>query len=277
MRFGLYDIQPVNFGYFRLDGGAMFGSVPKNLWSKRCKPDDENCIRLASRSLLLKSKGICALIDVGLGDKWSDKQRKIFDIQNTPREELPFKPEEITHIILTHLHFDHAGGISELTPDGQVELIYPNATVYLQAANWETAQAPNVKEKASYLPENVEPLKKAKRVLINGVEEVLPQVYVHQCDGHTEGQQWVEIINDETSLFFCTDLIPTHHHVPLAYHMGYDINAGDLLIEKEAFLMEAVRRKAILFSQHDPEMAAFTVKRTEEGGQIVFDREVLFE
>jgi glyoxylase-like metal-dependent hydrolase (beta-lactamase superfamily II) len=261
---GRYTITPFSFGTFRLDGGSMFGSVPKNLWSKRISPDNENCIPLACRSLLLQDDARSILIDVGIGNKWSDKLRSIYDIALCDTSSLPFQHHQITDVILTHLHFDHAGGISHYN-DGKIELTYPDATIHLQTANWDRAQAPTPKDKASYLSENVEPLRNANLQLCDGTVEILPQILVHRVDGHTPGQQWVEIGDDNETLMFATDVIPTSHHVPLAFHMGYDVCADTLLREKYALLDQAVIKKAQVWFQHDTVITSASITRTDRG------------
>lgn len=266
MKLGRYNISTVMFGSFRLDGGCMFGSVPKNLWSKSIPGDAENCIPLVCRSLLLKDSERTILIDVGIGDKWSDKLRQIYGIQLSPHDSLGFKPEEITDVILTHLHFDHAGGISTRTSDGSLALTYPKAMIHLQVANWERAQNPSPKDRASYLADNVEPLKNARLSLCDGSVEILPEITVHRVDGHTPGQQWIEIGSDAERLFFPTDLIPTSHHIPLAYHMGYDVCADTLLREKLTFLERACSPHVTVCFQHDASVAFAKVNQNEKGG-----------
>ena len=262
--FGRYTITPFVFGTFRLDGGSMFGSVPKNLWSKCIAPDAENCIPLACRSLLLQDKERSILIDVGTGDKWNEKLKAIYNIELRDTTTLPFASSEITDIILTHLHFDHAGGIS-LTTDQGLQLTYPNATIHLQRVNWERAQHPTPKDRASYLEENITPLRDADLRLYDGSTEVLPEITVHRVDGHTPGQQWIEIGVDNKTLIFPTDVIPTSHHVPLAFHMGYDVCADTLLDEKRALLERAVDTSAVLCFQHDSSVAFSRIQRTARG------------
>ena len=262
--FGRYTITPFVFGTFRLDGGSMFGSVPKNLWSKCIAPDAENCIPLACRSLLLQDKERSILIDVGTGDKWNEKLKAIYNIELRDTTTLPFASSEITDIILTHLHFDHAGGIS-LTTDQGLQLTYTNATIHLQRVNWERAQHPTPKDRASYLEENITPLRDADLRLYDGSTEVLPEITVHRVDGHTPGQQWIEIGVDNKTLIFPTDVIPTSHHVPLAFHMGYDVCADTLLDEKRALLERAVDTSAVLCFQHDSSVAFSRIQRTARG------------
>ena len=267
MIFGPFEIQEVLFGTFRLDGGAMFGSVPKNLWSKRIPADAENCIPLAARCLLVKSAGRKILIDVGLGEKWEDKQKTIFAIHNTPAKDLPFRPDEITDIVLTHLHFDHAGGISRWGGEGEkkAELNYPNARIFLQEANYLNAKEPSLRERASYLPENVAVLKDADLKLINGDSEILPGIWVHRVDGHTVGQQWIELRHESESILYPTDLIPTSHHVPLPFTMGYDICAATVMKEKEYFLEYARTRNALVVYEHDSLVAASRITLDSRG------------
>jgi len=265
MKIGAFTISEVIFGHFRLDGGCMFGSVPKNLWSKSISGDAENCIHLACRSLVIDTGDRRFLVDVGMGEKWSDKQRQIYGIANTPKESWGFDPKSVTDVILTHLHFDHAGGITSPTSDGGVELSFPEATIHLQKANWEHANNPTLKDRASYLPENVKPLSKAKLSLYEGPSEIVPGLIVHRVDGHTKGQQWIEITDGTNKLFFATDLIPTAHHVPLAYHMGYDVCAETLLAEKQSFLERARTENALLCFQHDADTAAVRVIVNERG------------
>ena len=262
--FGRYTITPFVFGTFRLDGGSMFGSVPKNLLSKCIAPDAENCIPLACRSLLLQDKERSILIDVGTGDKCNEKLKAIYNIELRDTTTLPFASSEITDIILTHLHFDHAGGIS-LTTDQGLQLTYPNATIHLQRVNWERAQHPTPKDRASYLEENITPLRDADLRLYDGSTEVLPEITVHRVDGHTPGQQWIEIGVDNKTLIFPTDVIPTSHHVPLAFHMGYDVCADTLLDEKRALLERAVDTSAVLCFQHDSSVAFSRIQRTARG------------
>ena len=265
MKIGAFTISEVIFGHFRLDGGCMFGSVPKNLWSKSISGDAENRIYLACRSLVIDTGDRRFLVDVGMGEKWSDKQRQIYGIANTPKESWGFDPKSVTDVILTHLHFDHAGGITSPTSDGGVELSFPDATIHLQKANWDHANNPTLKDRASYLPENVQPLTKAKLSLYEGTSEIVPGLIVHRVDGHTKGQQWIEITDGTNKLFFATDLIPTAHHVPLAYHMGYDVCAETLLAEKQSFLERARNENALLCFQHDADTAAVRVVMNERG------------
>lgn len=265
MQIGDFNIQEVIFGHFRLDGGCMFGSVPKNLWSKSIPADEENCIHLACRSLLIDFAGRRFLVDVGMGEKWNGKQRQIYGIRNTPKEQWGFDPASITDVILTHLHFDHAGGITSPTSDGGVALSFPQATIHLQRANWEHALNPTPKDKASYLVDNVKPLTQAKLTLYEGTHEIVPGLWVHRVDGHTKGQQWIEIASGNDRVFFATDLIPTAHHVPLAYHMGYDVCAETLLGEKATFLERAHRENAWVCFQHDAETCVAQVTRNERG------------
>jgi glyoxylase-like metal-dependent hydrolase (beta-lactamase superfamily II) len=274
MKLGRYEVSTVDFGTFRLDGGSMFGSVPKNIWGKRVHADDENCIALATRSLLLKDGSRTILVDVGMGEKWNEKSRQIFAIKNTPVQDLPFERSEITDIVLTHLHFDHAGGISEYR-DGdpsKLTLTYPKATVHLQRSNFENGRKPGLKERASYLKENIEVLLQGNLNLVDGDVEVLPGLWVCRANGHTVGQQWIELRSEGQLLMYPTDLIPTSHHLPVPFHMGYDICAGTVLSEKERFLSRALEEEALVVFQHDPELVAATVAKDERGHYVVRER-----
>lgn len=264
MQFGRFTVSLHNFGFFALDGGAMFGSVPKTIWEKLIVPDAQNRIRLATRSLILSDQRRTFLVDTGCGDKWSEKLRGIYAIE--PYEHLAApSASKITDVILTHLHFDHAGGISRLNAESKPTLSYPAAKIYLQLANLHNARQPSPKERASYLAENVDVLLDADVDLIDGQREIAPDLLVHRVDGHTIGQQWVELRAAEISLIFATDLIPTSHHLPLPYHMGYDQCAATLLREKEEFLTYAEERRAIVVFQHDPLVPAARIGRNKKG------------
>ena len=273
-KIGPFEISLLNFGHFRLDGGAMFGSVPKNLWAKKIPADPENCIRLATRCLALRSTDRCYLIDVGLGQKYNAKSRQIFGIDNISPWSSDIQPQDITDVILTHLHFDHAGGISFFRDNDpqKLELSFPNARVHLQVDNLVNARAPSLRERASYLNENVSVLDRADLVTYQGDCEIAPHIIVHQVNGHTRGQQWLEIEAGDTKLFYPTDLIPTAHHLPLPYHMGYDICAENLLGEKQLFLERAAAEKAIVIFEHDADTAAARIGILENGHYGIIER-----
>lgn len=266
MKFGRFEISCVNFGYFRLDGGAMFGAVPKNLWERKIKSDQDNCIRLALRCLLLRDGQRTLLIDTGIGDKSNEKDRKIFGIELDPAVHGKFALDQVTDVILTHLHFDHAGGISKYKPGtSELELCFPQATVHLQKDNFENALKPNLRERASYLKENVDILRSAKLNLLNGDCEIYPDIFGHQVNGHTRGQQWIEIRDGVRSIVFPTDLVPTSAHLPVPFHMGYDICVEKLLQEKESFLRQALEKQWIVVFEHDAQVEAGLVGRDERG------------
>jgi glyoxylase-like metal-dependent hydrolase (beta-lactamase superfamily II) len=271
MTFGRFKISVHNHGFFRLDGGAMFGSVPKSLWSRQILADDMNRIRLATRSLLVQSGRRIFLADVGTGDKWPDKLRRLFDIENFAPQETGFDPAAVTDIILTHLHFDHAGGMSRRAPGSltDIELCYPEARVFVQADNYESAQNPNPRERASYLKEDVLILEQAKLELTRGIREIYPDIWVHQGNGHTRGLQWIEVKNGAESIAYPSDMIPTSHHLPLPYTMGYDMCVEALLKEKEDFLRRAVAHDWIVVFEHDPEVPAARIKIDGRGRYAV--------
>jgi len=267
-------------GSFSLDGGAMFGTIPKTLWAKLIPADAENRIRLATRSLIFETGGRTFMADAGNGDKGKDSFKAMFDIRNSPPGDSDFDPRRVTDLILTHLHFDHAGGATRYASAGppDLELCYSEATVYVQAANLDNAKSPNAREKASYLKENVLPLESAKLRLTYGSEEIHPGIWVHRSDGHTRGLQWLEIRAGAETIVFPSDLIPTARHIPLAYTMGYDMCAETLLAEKEDFLQRAVKGNWVVVFAHDPDIPAAKVKIDEKGrfvvGEVVVPNEL---
>lgn len=271
MKVGSYTVQTFVLEHFRLDGGAMFGSVPKNLWSKRIAPDDLNRIPMCCRVMLLEGEGRKILIDVASGNKWSEKLRSIYGIVPTFDGLLSDKFSGVTDVILSHLHFDHGGGITQLV-DGRVVLTFPDATVYLQRANYEQAQNPGVREKASYLPDHVLPLKDAKLHLVDGAAEILPGIHVGRVDGHTVGMQYVRVGEGSGAVVFVADLIPTAHHLSVPYVMGYDMCAATSIREKEEFLTKAVTEDWTLVFEHDVDTVAAKITRDERGDFVVREK-----
>jgi glyoxylase-like metal-dependent hydrolase (beta-lactamase superfamily II) len=264
MRVGRYQISVHNHGFFRLDGGAMFGSVPKTLWAREAPPDDENRILLATRSLVIEDGERRILLDVGCGDKWSDKNRAIFCIPDAPYVPVP----GVTDVLLTHMHFDHGGGVSRFV-DGELRACYPEARHYLSRENHENARRPNVRERASYLAENLDVLPTVDFHLTGDQEELLPGITVHQSHGHTRGLQWVKLSDGGETVLYPADLIPTSKHLPLPFVMGYDMCAERALEEKRSFLEMAVATSAVIVFEHDPHLAAARVRFDERGRAVV--------
>jgi glyoxylase-like metal-dependent hydrolase (beta-lactamase superfamily II) len=272
MQIGRYRITLHNHGFFRLDGGAMFGSVPKTLWARDAPPDDENRILLATRSLVIDDANRRLLVDVGCGDKWNEKSRQIFCIASDPYQPVP----GVTDVLLTHLHFDHAGGVSCFL-EGQPTPNYPRAKHFVSQINFENARNPHRRERASYLPENVDVLKQVDLVLTQNGQEIWPGISVHQCDGHTRGLQWVKVADTETTLAFPTDLIPSSKHLPVPYVMGYDMCAEVAMAEKESFLQQAVDGNWIVVFEHDPAVAAGRISFDEQGRPTLLSSHELTE
>ncbi len=264
MQIGRYRVRVHNHGFFRLDGGAMFGSVPKTMWSRVAPPDELNRILMATRSLVIDNGQQRMLVDTGCGDKWTDKMRAIFEFPATPY--LPV--EGITDVLLTHLHFDHAGGVSRFV-DGQPKPNYPDAIHYAPHANYENAKAPHMRERASYLPENVDVLTQTDLRLTEPEQEIWPGLTVHRSDGHTRGLQWLTLADGGTTLAYPSDLIPTSHHLPTPYAMGYDMCAEQVIEEKRQFLEQAVREQWIVVFEHDPEVGAARLEFDERGRAVV--------
>ncbi|MBI4042106.1 MAG: MBL fold metallo-hydrolase [Deltaproteobacteria bacterium] len=274
MKIGPYEIIPIETGFFRLDGGAMFGVVPKTIWEKTNPADEKNRILMSLRTLLLKSSKHKILIDAGIGDKFDEKYQKIYAINHrqynllTSLEKAEVKPEEIDAVIFSHLHFDHCGGAVSIE-GGEYKPTFPKAIHYIQRANWEQGCCPSEKDRASYLEENFKPLyQKGKLKLLSGSQELFPGVKVFTSDGHTIGQQWVKVSDREKSLVFCADLIPTSTHIRIPYVMGYDLYPMTTMDEKRELLGEAALNQWILVFEHDPYVSACIVKRGEKDFEI---------
>lgn len=265
MKIGDYDISVCVVDRLWLDGGAMFGAIPKTLWSKRTPVDEKNRIQLACRLLVIKSNNRTILVDSGTGTKWSDKEREIYAIKHVSEESLHSRIPNVTDLVLTHLHFDHAGGVSYRTNDGLTELSYPGALHYINKTHLEHARNAGVREQASYLAENIIPLGAAKLRLTNDGEEIFPGITVHQADGHTRGLQWLLIESGQQKLAYPSDLIPTAQHVPVPYVMGYDLWAEKSMTEKESFLKRAVSEQWVVVYEHDPEIAASYITVDDRG------------
>lgn len=258
---------------FALDGGAMFGSVPKTMWEKAIPPDAQNRIPMALRLILLRDlkSNRNLLVDTGIGHKLNDKMNQIYAVDHskfTLEKSLAahgLKPEDITDVVLTHLHFDHTGGATKLDQNGKAVPTFKKAKYYIQRLNYDWAVTPNSREAASYLPENFMPCVNSNQMVIcegaDDFEKKLnwPGFTVRVSIGHTVGLQCPLIKIEDKTFFYPSDLVPTSAHVPVPWVMGYDIQIIKILDEKEAILEEAVRDNWIFIYEHDPVIAATTV------------------
>ncbi len=271
MKIGSYKLYPVSAGKFALDGGAMFGIIPKPLWSKTNPPDDMNRIALAMRCLLLKSDKRIVLIDNGAGNKYSEKQKKIYTLGD-PLADLDrdlmragVTREAVTDLILTHLHFDHAGGTTSRNGT-EIVLNFPNARHYIQKSHWEHALNPTERDKGSFMKDDYEILGSSPLLeLLDGPGELFPGLSLLLTDGHTTSQQLPLISDGTASVLFCGDLVPTVSHLPFVYMMGYDIRPLFTLADKKRYLKQAFDEKWILFFEHDPETVAGELIQTDKG------------
>ncbi len=277
VKLGTFTVSAIETGTFRLDGGAMFGVVPKVLWSKTNPADGNNRISMAMRALFVDGTGHRLIIDSGAGTKLNEKMQRNYVI-DTPGlkaaiEERGIDPSSITDAVATHLHFDHAGGFTYRDGEGTLHLVLPNATHYIQRKQWESALSVNERDRASFFPENFLPIEEMGRLeLLDGETEIFPSVTVIPTEGHTPGHQVVLLETSEGNLLYCGDLIPLASHVNLPYIMAYDHLPLQTLQEKKRILARAADEGWILFFEHDPDIPACTVKRTDSGRFEIAER-----
>jgi glyoxylase-like metal-dependent hydrolase (beta-lactamase superfamily II) len=275
MRLGKLQLDLVHGSEFRLDGGAMFGVVPKVLWEGLFPADERNRVRLATNCLLVRGAGFVALIESGLGEKWNarDRNRYAIDEKTTVLgglRELGVQPGDVDALVLSHLHFDHAGGATRLDADGIVVPVFPNATVYVQAVELAHARSPNERDRASYRSEDWEPCAKAGRLQgVSGEVEVRPGVTVVPVRGHNAGMQAIRVESEGRVAFYFADALPTTAHVPIPWIMAYDLYPLDLVENKKRLLAEAVAQRWLCVFEHDPDVPWGTIVEERDGRRRV--------
>jgi glyoxylase-like metal-dependent hydrolase (beta-lactamase superfamily II) len=261
--------------YFKLDGGAMFGVVPKVLWNKLNPSDENNLCSWAMRCLLIEDGNRLILIDNGIGDKQSAKFFGYYYLhgEHTLEKSLAshgFRPEDITDNIVTHLHFDHCGGGIKWNKDHTgYEPTFPNATYYVGEDQWNLALHPNAREKASFLRENILPMQETGHLkLVKEEGELLPGISVKMVNGHTECMMIPRIAYNGKVIYYMADLLPSHYHIPTAWIMAYDTQPLISMQEKVSFLDKALSEDSILFLEHDPHTECCTIERTDSGAKL---------
>jgi len=272
-------LSTINTGLFKLDGGAMFGVVPQQLWKRLNPPDANNMCTWAMRVMLIETDDRKIIVDTGIGYKQNEKFRSHFEphgedsLLNSLKKK-GLQPEDITDVFLTHLHFDHSGGAVSKDADGNLFPTFPNATYWSNKSHWEWAMNPNPREKASFLKENFVPLQEAGQLKFieekDGVE-FLPGIHIQFVNGHTSMMMMLVIDYQKTKLVYCADLIPSSFHIGLPYVMAYDVQPLLTLKEKKWLLEKAEEENWILFFEHDPITECATLKKNERG-RIVADR-----
>ena len=272
-------IHVLNTGFFKLDGGAMFGVVPKTIWQKTNPSDEFNMCTWAMRSLLIEDGNKLILVDTGIGNKQSDKFFSHYFLHGTDSldwnlTKLGFSKDDITDVFLTHLHFDHCGGSIEWNESKSgYRPAFKNATFWSTENHWEWATEPNPREKASFLSENILPIQESGQLQFlerteNFTLNSLPNMDVLFVDGHTESMMIPHIKYKGKTIVFMADLLPSIGHIPLPYVMGYDTRPLITISEKEAFLNRAANEEFILFFEHDSVNECCTVQHTEKGVRL---------
>ncbi len=271
---GKFNIYGLREGFFSLDGGAMFGVVPKTLWTKKTPSDDLNRIKIALNSLLIDNGVDLILVETGIGNKFNNKFSDIYSIEIKPGlipllNEIGIKPEDINYVINTHLHFDHCGGNTRLNSQGEIVPSFPHAKYIIQKKEWKHALQPNERDKASYLKENFLPLEQFGVVdLIEGQKKISKGVEVIKIPGHTENHQCVKIKTSEDVVFFLGDLVPTSSHIGIPYIMSYDLFPLKTLENKKKVFDQSIKEDWILAFNHDARY--FFGKIRKEGEKYKF-------
>ena len=265
-------ISVIDTGKFKLDGGAMFGVVPKTIWSKTNPADENNMCSWSMRCLLLEFDDKKILIDTGIGNKQSEKFFQHFYLHGTDNlinslKKINVSPDQITHVFFTHLHFDHCGG-AVIKHNDQYDLLFKNSIHLTNEIHWKLANNPNGREKASFLKENFMIIKEKNKLKFINEGDLYSNMKVRFFHGHTAGQMIPIINTNHGTLVFMADLLPSIGHIPLPYIMGYDTQPLITLNEKKMFLEEAVNNNYILFLEHDYHYECCTLKRTEKGVRL---------
>jgi glyoxylase-like metal-dependent hydrolase (beta-lactamase superfamily II) len=270
MKVGSYKVYLIDAGRFRLDGGAMYGVVPKVMWSSKNTVDEKNRIGMSTNLLLIQDKHRNILVDTGIGDKYDDKFKNIFAVDHSQHnldsalQKIMLTANDITDVILTHLHFDHAGGATR--KDGNNNLIptFPNAKYYVQKDQLEWAKNPSPKDRASFFNENYLPLEeRGQLVVLEDAIEIFPGIELIKVNGHTPSQQLV-LIKGKPGLLFAADLIPMASHIPIPWVMAYDLYPMKTIEEKKIILRKAVEKKWLIFFEHDTQIRCGKLRKTEK-------------
>jgi glyoxylase-like metal-dependent hydrolase (beta-lactamase superfamily II) len=266
------NIHIIDTGFFKLDGGAMFGVVPKTLWNRHNPADEKNLCTWAMRCLLIENGGKLILIDTGLGNKQDQKFFGHYDLHGDATlvssiRNRGYDVTDITDVILTHLHFDHVGGAVQYSQDrSQLLPTFPNAVYWSNEAHWEWAVNPNPREKASFLKENILPLKESGQLkFIEKDQSPFSYIDFIHVDGHTEQMMLPVIHYKDQKIIYAADLLPSSHHIPLAWIMSYDMRPLVTMQEKQEVLQQAATEKHIIVFEHDPVFEAAVVEQTEKG------------
>jgi glyoxylase-like metal-dependent hydrolase (beta-lactamase superfamily II) len=271
MHLGDIEVRYLDGGTFRLDGGAMFGVVPKVLWEKKSAPDEKNRIALRANSLLVRAAGKTILIETGNGTKWDAKQRAIYAVQDghpwiESLNQAGARPQDIDLVINTHLHFDHCGGNTHIVDNKPVPT-FPRARYFVQRGELEHALAPTDRDRASYFPENFQPVLDSRQWdLLDGDREILPGIRVMRIPGHNADIQAVILQGGGKSLVFVADLLPTRHHIPYPWIMAYDLYPLQTLETKKLWVSRIIKENWIVVFGHDPDISAGTLH--ERDGKI---------
>jgi glyoxylase-like metal-dependent hydrolase (beta-lactamase superfamily II) len=273
MKLGDYRVEVVPGGEFRLDGGAMFGVVPRSLWQRVAPPDEANRVRLEANCLFVEAAGERVLVETGMGDKWTPRQREMYGVGGVRTlaeslfERTGCRAEDVTVVVNTHLHFDHAGGNTKLDDESRVVPMFPNARYLVSRAEYEHAESPHERDRASYLPENWRPLAESGQLELKDAEyEVLPGLTLETVPGHSRSMQCMRLERAGQTLYGFADLVPTRAHVPLAWVMGYDLYPVETVEAKRRLLPQAAREGWLCLFYHDPEVPLARV--VEEGGRL---------
>ncbi len=273
---GPYRVHFLSGGRFRLDGGAMFGVVPKVLWNRVAPADEKNRIRMGMNCLLVEGDGKRVLVDTGVGTKSDPKFADIFAIERPERlledlTALGLAPEDIHTVACTHLHFDHCGGSTTRGEDGVVRPTFPKAHYLVRRQEWHDAHHANERNRASYMGPNYDPIEAAGQLVLHDDDaEILPGVWMKNLPGHTVGHQGVFFDIPGSRALYTVDLIPTVAHFPLPYVMGYDLYPLTTLETKRAILRDATREGWLLLFEHDPDHLAVRVSGTEQA--VTFEK-----
>jgi glyoxylase-like metal-dependent hydrolase (beta-lactamase superfamily II) len=271
------ELYTINTGHFKLDGGAMFGVVPKSIWQRVNPADDNNMCSWAMRCLLVKDGKRLILIDNGMGNKQDDKFFGYYYLHGNDNLDLSlakhgFHRDDITDVFLTHLHFDHCGGSISYSADRtKLEPAFKNAIYWCNEKHWEWAVNPNPREKASFLKENILPIKESGQLqYLDSSKEFMSGFSIYEANGHTEAMMLPLLKYKDTTVAFLADLIPSVGHIPMPYVMGYDVRPLNTMKEKEYILKQAAENNWTLFFEHDPIIECCNVIQTERG--IKFDK-----